>query len=80
MPKGGGRPEGFMKGMALAMLRSYKRCISPLLPPLCRFEPTCSVYMHQAIEKRGLAKGLYLGMKRLLRCHPFSRGGVDPVP
>jgi len=68
-----------MKGLALALLRAYKRCISPLLPPLCRFEPTCSVYMRQAIEERGLVKGLYLGTKRLLRCHPFSRGGVDPV-
>ncbi len=69
-----------MKGLVLALLRAYKRFISPLLPPLCRFEPTCSVYVYQAIEKRGLLGGLYLGVKRLLRCHPFSAGGVDPVP
>ncbi|MBP1599777.1 MAG: rane protein insertion efficiency factor [Acidobacteria bacterium] len=69
-----------MKSLVLALLRGYKRCISPLLPPLCRFEPTCSVYMYQAIEQRGLVNGLCLGVRRLLRCHPFSKGGVDPVP
>jgi hypothetical protein len=69
-----------VKAFALALMRGYKRCISPLLPPMCRFEPTCSVYMYEAIEKKGLIRGLYLGTKRLLRCHPFSAGGVDPVP
>jgi putative membrane protein insertion efficiency factor len=69
-----------MKAFTLALLRGYKRYVSPLLPPMCRFEPTCSVYMYEAIEKRGLIRGLYLGTKRLLRCHPFSAGGVDPVP
>ena len=69
-----------VKAFALAFLRGYKRYVSPLLPPMCRFEPTCSEYMYEAIEKKGFIIGLYLGTKRLLRCHPFSEGGVDPVP
>lgn len=69
-----------MKGLVLFLLRSYKRVVSPLLPRACRFEPTCSAYMYQAVERKGLAKGLYLGVKRLIRCHPFSAGGYDPVP
>ncbi len=64
----------------LSLLRFYKRYISPVLPPVCRFEPTCSVYMYEAIKKNGIAKGLVLGMRRLLRCHPFCAGGFDPVP
>jgi len=51
-----------------------------LLPRACRFEPTCSVYMYQAIRKNGIARGAYLGARRLLRCHPFCAGGFDPVP
>ena len=69
-----------MKAFILFLLRGYKRFVSPLLPAACRFEPTCSVYVYQAIEKKGVLKGLYLGLKRLLRCHPFSAGGFDPVP
>ncbi len=69
-----------MKGVILWLLRAYKRCISPLLPPSCRFVPTCSMYFYEAIEKRGMIRGLYLGFRRLLRCHPFSAGGYDPVP
>jgi uncharacterized protein len=69
-----------MKIIILWLLRRYKRYISPWLPPSCRFEPTCSVYMFQAIEKKGLFRGLVLGIWRLLRCHPFSAGGFDPVP
>ena len=69
-----------MKQLVLLLLRGYKRFLSPLLPRACRFEPTCSVYMAQAIEKKGLMMGLYLGLRRLLRCHPFSSGGYDPVP
>ena len=64
----------------ISILRFYKRYISPVLPPACRFEPTCSVYMYQAIQKRGIVKGSILGIKRLLRCHPFCAGGFDPVP
>ncbi len=69
-----------MKTVILWLLRGYKRYVSPWLPPSCRFEPTCSVYMFQAIEKKGMFLGLALGIWRLLRCHPFSAGGFDPVP
>ncbi len=66
--------------LALFLLRFYKRFISPLLPPMCRFEPTCSVYTMQAVEKYGVRRGVWLGVKRLGRCHPFNPGGWDPVP
>lgn len=69
-----------IKRMMLAALRFYKRNISPLLPPSCRFEPTCSVYAMQAIEKYGPLKGGWLAVKRILRCNPFHPGGYDPVP
>jgi uncharacterized protein len=69
-----------IKAGMLAVLRLYKRYISPWLPPACRFEPTCSVYMYQAIQKKGILKGSILGIKRLLRCNPFCAGGFDPVP
>lgn len=67
-------------GWAAALLSAYKRFLSPLLPRACRFEPTCSVYAREAVEKHGLARGSALAAKRLLRCHPFHRGGLDPVP
>ncbi len=69
-----------MKRLALALIRLYKRFISPLLPPSCRFEPTCSVYTYQAIEKYGVIKGGVMGAKRIARCHPLNPGGYDPVP
>jgi len=69
-----------MRGAALLLLRFYKRFISPLLPPMCRFEPTCSVYTMDAVEKYGVLRGTWLGMRRLARCHPFNPGGWDPVP
>jgi hypothetical protein len=62
-----------------ALLRLYKRWISPLLPSACRYYPTCSEYMLAAVEKHGALKGLWLGLKRLFRCHPFHAGGFDPV-
>ena len=65
---------------ALFLLRTYKRFISPLLPPMCRFEPTCSVYTMHAVEKYGVLRGVWLGARRLARCHPFNPGGWDPVP
>ena len=68
------------RGAALFLLRCYKRFISPLLPPMCRFEPTCSVYTMQAVEKYGVLRGVWLGARRLARCHPFNPGGWDPVP
>jgi len=69
-----------MRAVALFLLRFYKRFISPLLPPMCRFEPTCSVYTMQAVEKYGVVRGVWLGIRRLARCHPFNPGGWDPVP
>jgi uncharacterized protein len=64
----------------IALLRFYKRWISPVLPSACRFHPTCSVYMIQAIEAHGAIAGVWMGLKRLGRCHPFCEGGNDPVP
>ncbi len=69
-----------VKGSIFLLLRGYKYFVSPLLPRSCRFEPTCSVYLYQAIERKGVLRGLFLGVKRLLRCHPFCAGGLDPVP
>lgn len=66
---------------ALVALRSYKLYVSPWFAGSCRFEPTCSVYTYQAIERFGVRRGMWMGLKRLLRCHPLSRKfGVDPVP
>lgn len=69
-----------MKALIVALIRVYQKVISPLLPPACRFHPSCSEYTRQAIEKFGVAKGSWLGIKRLSRCHPWHPGGYDPVP
>ncbi|HKS25068.1 MAG TPA: membrane protein insertion efficiency factor YidD [Thermoanaerobaculia bacterium] len=69
-----------MRRLLVLLLRGYKRFLSPLLPPMCRFEPTCSIYMMQAIEKYGALRGVWLGIRRLSRCHVFNPGGWDPVP
>ncbi len=61
-------------------LRGYKRWISPMLPNACRFVPTCSEYALEAVERHGALRGTWLAMRRVLRCHPFSRAGYDPVP
>jgi len=63
----------------ITLIKGYRRFISPMLPPSCRFTPSCSLYTLQAIEKYGLLRGGIMGARRLLRCHPFSEGGYDPV-
>ena len=68
-----------MQRILIAVLKAYKLCISPLLPSACRYYPTCSEYMAEAIGKHGAVKGIWLGIKRLGRCHPFHAGGYDPV-
>ena len=68
-----------MRKLVLVLLGAYKRFLSPLLPSACRFHPTCSEYMREAVEKYGAGRGVWLGLKRLLRCHPFHEGGFDPV-
>lgn len=69
-----------MKTLALLLIRLYQKTISQVLPPSCRFTPSCSYYGYEAIEKYGFFKGGWLAIKRISRCHPFSPGGYDPVP
>jgi len=64
----------------IAALKGYKLLISPLLPSACRYRPTCSEYMMDAVEQHGVLRGVWIGLKRLARCHPFHDGGYDPVP
>ncbi|MCI7676732.1 MAG: membrane protein insertion efficiency factor YidD [Streptococcus orisratti] len=68
-----------MKKLLIAPVRFYQKFISPAFPPSCRYKPTCSAYMIEAIEKHG-AKGILMGIARILRCHPLVEGGEDPVP
>ena len=68
-----------MQVILILLLRGYKKAVSPLLPSACRFRPTCSEYMIDAISKHGMMRGLWLGVKRLGRCHPLHQGGYDPV-
>ncbi|CZR01111.1 Hypothetical protein Tpal_2603 [Trichococcus palustris] len=69
-----------MKKIFIGFIRGYQKFISPLFPPSCRYYPTCSNYAVQAIQKHGAIKGSIMGMTRILRCHPFIKGGYDPVP
>jgi len=74
-----GQNSRVIQELFLAILRFYKRWISPLLPSACRFHPTCSEYAMEAIQRYGVLRGMWLGVLRLLKCHPFHKGGFDPV-
>lgn len=64
----------------MAVVRTYQLMLSPLLPPSCRFTPSCSVYAHEALTRHGAVRGTWLAARRLARCHPWNPGGYDPVP
>jgi putative membrane protein insertion efficiency factor len=68
-----------MRHLALGLIRGYQLLLSPLMPPVCRFWPTCSQYGYQAVARHGLLRGGWLTLRRLIRCHPFHPGGYDPV-
>jgi putative membrane protein insertion efficiency factor len=69
-----------VRSAVIRVLRLYKLLLSPLLPPACRFHPSCSEYAIEAVEVHGVPRGLWLSLRRLARCHPFRKGGFDPVP
>ena len=69
-----------LKGLVLGLIRIYRAYLSPLFPPSCRFQPTCSRYTLEAVERFGAARGSWLGIKRICRCNPLVPGGYDPVP
>ena len=79
-PRRNPQRDAAMKTALLLLIRFYRAAISPLFPPSCRYVPTCSQYAMEAIGKYGAAKGGWLALKRILRCHPFHKGGYDPVP
>ncbi len=70
----------FLRRLVTLPVRFYRRWLTRLTPPMCRFHPTCSSYCVEAIENRGILKGTALTIWRLMRCHPFAQGGYDPVP
>jgi putative membrane protein insertion efficiency factor len=69
-----------MRGLILLLIEGYRLLLSPVLPPQCRFTPSCSEYALQAVERHGALRGMYLSARRVLKCHPFHAGGHDPVP
>ena len=69
-----------MKKILILLIKLYQKFISPMFPAKCRFYPTCSQYTLEAVKEHGAIKGTYLGIKRILKCHPFHEGGYDPVP
>jgi uncharacterized protein len=70
----------YPRSLAVTLLQAYKWAISPMFPPSCRYTPTCSEYAAEAIDRYGIVRGSAMAVWRLLRCHPFVRGGYDPVP
>jgi putative membrane protein insertion efficiency factor len=73
------RVNRISQNVILALLRAYRWAVSPMLPPACRYVPTCSEYAMEAVERYGALRGSAMAVWRVLRCHPFTRGGVDPV-
>ena len=73
------RLRNWLSWLFIAMVRTYQLCISPILGPKCRFQPSCSQYVIDAIRKYGPARGLWRGTKRICRCHPWNEGGYDPA-
>ncbi len=69
-----------MKDLTLGLIRTYQRVVSPLTPPMCRFQPTCSHYGYEAVARYGVWRGGWMTLRRVARCHPWSPGGFDPVP
>lgn len=69
-----------MTRVVLVLIRAYQLTLSPLLGNSCRYEPSCSRYTYEAVQRYGWAKGSWMGLKRIARCHPFAKGGYDPVP
>ncbi|MBW8487075.1 membrane protein insertion efficiency factor YidD [Actinomadura parmotrematis] len=74
------RPAGPVARALILLVRGYRRFVSPLLGPVCRFEPSCSAYGLEALQVHGALRGGWLTVRRISRCHPFNRGGFDPVP
>lgn len=69
-----------MNGLILALIRGYQKSLSRLFTGSCRYYPSCSQYSYEAVERYGWLRGSYMGGRRILRCHPFAKGGYDPVP
>ncbi|HSB19371.1 MAG TPA: membrane protein insertion efficiency factor YidD [Anaeromyxobacteraceae bacterium] len=69
-----------IRAALIGLVRLYQVAVSPLLPPSCRFTPSCSAYAAEALRRHGAARGSWLAVRRLARCHPFCEGGIDPVP
>lgn len=69
-----------LRRLVLGLIRFYQVAISPWTPPACRYTPSCSAYAHEAVARHGVGRGAWLGLRRLLRCHPFGGSGYDPVP
>lgn len=77
---GSGEGHGPVSRVLLWLIHGYQRWVSPLFPPCCIYTPTCSQYAVEAVERHGALKGGWLALRRILRCHPFHKGGYDPVP
>jgi putative membrane protein insertion efficiency factor len=71
-------PRWVLTGIVIVLVKLYRKCLRPLLPPLCRFEPSCSEYMILSVHKHGPVCGVWKGVRRICRCHPWSAGGFDP--